>query len=202
MPLSLFFFIATTDPLLSVYLSISFSPSASSISVHECAHHTNVFAIILLRSYTHLALVVSVRPRCARTYSARFAFLSVLLSAASSSRSHVRSSARILCRSHSHTRVPRLPSVPPEPPFSTRLSPSLAIVRVRIPSIFVDRQCIHASSPSPRREQTRIRARARELRRREVQRGWARGRQKEKESRTEGEREREREKREEEREQQ
>lgn len=67
--------------------------------------------------------------------------LSVLLSAASSSRSHVRSSARILCRSHSHTQfrtshpsLPSRPSLPvylrpwPSCVYAYRLSSSIANV--------------------------------------------------------------------------
>lgn len=52
-----------------------------------------------------------------------------------------------LMDSRAHSPAP--PHPPSSPPFlPPSLSPSLAIVRARMPPISVDRQCIHASSPS------------------------------------------------------
>lgn len=61
-----------------------------------------------------------------------------------------------LTDSHARTHSPAPPLLPSSPPFPpSSLSPSLAIVRARMPPISVDRQCIHASSPSLYREQRR-----------------------------------------------
>lgn len=130
---------------------------SASISVSLYLYHDDFFFLLFLpapsikRTRTHFSPPSPSRVRhpCSTktTLIVRFAFL--FLSAGSPSRSFSVQLAWILSDTHSRAHSPAPPHLPSSPPFlPSSLSPSLAIVRARMPPISVDRQCIHASSPS------------------------------------------------------
>lgn len=154
---------------------------SASISVSLYLYHDDFFFLLFLpapsikRTRTHFSPSSPSRVRhpCSTktTLIVRFAFL--FLSPGSPSRSFSVQLAWILSDTHfmdSHAHSPAPPHLPSSPPFlPSSLSPSLAIVRARMPPISVDRQCIHArlslSLSRAAANTDTARVRAREMRR-------------------------------------